>query len=143
MAGPAPRLSYTEAPALPAQPAFAGPSRPRVLHVDADAAASAHLASLMAPDADVVHAPTLAAARHLMATGVFSLLVLDPALPDGDPRTLFPMLCGTPLLVYSALQPDWRGMAPEFLSKSWTSARQLWSTMSIMLGVRAGAGAGA
>lgn len=141
--GPAPSLSYTERPALPEQPVFAGPTRPRVLHVDADAAASSQLASLMAPDADVVHAPTLAAARHLMSTGVFSLVVLDPALPDGDPRSLFPMLSGTPLLVYSALQPEWRGMAPEFLSKPWTSARQLWSTMSTMLGVSAGASAGA
>ncbi len=111
--------------------------RPRVLHVDTDLAAAGVLASLVVPEAHVTHAATLAQARKLLESDVFSLVVLDPVLPDGDARTLLPLLTGTPLLVYSANQPEWRGAAPAFLPKPWTSARQLWSAISGLLGVPA------
>ncbi len=88
-------------------------------------------------NAHVTHAATLAQARKLLESDVFSLVVLDPVLPDGDARTLLPLLTGTPLLVYSANQPEWRGAAPAFLPKPWTSARQLWSAISGLLGVPA------
>jgi two-component system phosphate regulon response regulator OmpR len=111
--------------------------RPRVLHVDTDLAAAGVLATLVVPEAHVTHAATLAQARKLLESDVFSLVVLDPVLPDGDARTLLPLLGGTPLLVYSANQPEWRGNAPVFLPKPWTSARQLWSAISSLLGVPA------
>ena len=111
--------------------------RPRVLHVDTDLAAAGVLATLVVPEAHVTHAATLAQARKLLESDVFSLVVLDPVLPDGDARTLLPLLGGTPLLVYSANQPEWRGNAPVFLPKPWTSARQLWSAISGLLGVPA------
>lgn len=141
----APRLSYVEQPALPGRDqVHAGvSSRLRVLHVDADGAAAAALAGLIGFEAELVHAATIGHARRLLASNVFSLLVLDPTLPDGDPRTLLPLLSGTPLLVYGAYQPDWRGAVAEFLPKQSATARQLWSTISIMLGLSAGVSAGA
>jgi two-component system phosphate regulon response regulator OmpR len=116
--------------------------RPQVLHVDMDAGTATALSSLLVPEAEVTHVTTLADARRLLQTDVFSLVVLDPALPDGDARTLLPLLSGTPLLVYSANQPDWRGASPAYLPKPWTSARQLWTAISGMLGIPSGISAG-
>lgn len=116
---------------------------PRVLHVDADAAAATALAGLLAPEAQVIHAPTLTDARRLLASEVFSLMVIDPALPDGDVRSLLPLMNGMPLLVYSAHQPEWRGVRAEYLPKPWTTARQLWASVSAMLGISNGLSAGA
>lgn len=110
-------------------------SSPRVLHIDADMTAARVLSTLLAPEASVTHAATLAEARQHLAGAVFSLVVLDPALPDGDARTLLPLLAGTPLLVHAALQPDWRGASPVYLAKPWASARQLWVAISSLLGV--------
>jgi two-component system phosphate regulon response regulator OmpR len=118
------------------------PGQPCVLHVDMDSAGSATLASLLATDAQVVHVATLAEARHMLANNVFSLVVLDPALPDGDAQTLVPLLSKTPLLVYSAFQPNWRVSPDAFLSKPWTSPRQLWGAVAAMLGVAGGQAAG-
>lgn len=139
------RLSYVEQPALPGrdQVLTGVSSRLQVLHVDADGAAATALAGLIRFEADLVHAATIGHARRLLASNVFSLLVLDPTLPDGDPRTLLPLLSGTPLLVYGAYQPDWRGATAGFLPKQSATARQLWSTISIMLGLSAGVSAGA
>ncbi len=116
---------------------------PRVLHVDADAASATALAGLLAPEAQVIHAPTVADARRLIASEVFSLMVIDPALPDGDVRSLLPLMSGTPLLVYSAHQPEWRGVTAAYLPKPWTTARQLWVSVSTMLGISTGLSAGA
>jgi DNA-binding response OmpR family regulator len=46
------------------------------------------LSTTLAGRAAVVPAPTLHAARQLLKTQQFSLLVLDPGLPDGDGLTL-------------------------------------------------------
>ena len=148
LTGSAPELSYTEAPAaqFAQQQALRSPTHPRVLHVDADAAAAAGLARLLSPEADVVHAATLAEARRLLGTNVFSLLVIDPALPDGDPRSLLAMLAmlaSTPVLVYAAHQPEWRGVQVEFIGKPWATPRQLWVCIGAMLGISNGLCAGA
>lgn len=109
---------------------------PRVLHIDADAAAVKAIAALVAPEAVATHAATLAQARTLLATHLYSLVVLDPMLPDGDARTLLPLLGTTPLLVYSVNEPAWRSAAsPAYLPKPWTSARQLWVAIAGMLGI--------
>lgn len=151
-AGLAPHLTaggshrgYVEAPPaqggsvdLPVMP----PGQRRVLHVDVDSGGAQVLASLLTPEAEVIHAGTVAEARRLLESNVFSLVVLDPAMPDGDARSLLPLLSNTPLLVYSALQPEWRDVRAEFLPKPWTSPRQLWVAISSLLGVPASLAAG-
>lgn len=106
---------------------------PRVLHVDTETGTAMVLASLLGGEVLVTHVTTLAQARQLLQSEVFSLVILDPALPDGDASVLLPLLSGTPLLVYSDQQPAWRLASTPLLSKSWTSARQLWATMATML----------
>jgi two-component system phosphate regulon response regulator OmpR len=147
---PAPRLTasghhlgYVEAPQAPqGQAVQVAPGRRHVLHVDIDGASAFVLSGLLAPEAEVSHAATLADARRMMEANVFSLIVLDPALPDGDARTLLPLLSGTPLLVYSANQPEWRDTALAYLPKPWTSTRQLWIAISTMLGLPGSLAAG-
>ena len=111
-----------------------GSTLPRVLHVDTETGTATVLACLLGSDVHVTHVSTLGEARELLRHQIFSLVVLDPALPDGDAKTLLPLLSGTPLLVYGVTQPTWRDMPPPpFLSKTWTTARQLWTRMSSML----------
>jgi two-component system phosphate regulon response regulator OmpR len=111
------------------------PHVPHVLHIDTDSAAAQALALLLMPEARVTHAATLAAARELLQKELFSAVVLEPELPDGDAAELLPALDGTPLLVYSIRQPAWRGRSGVFLPKSRTSPRMLWSTISRLLGI--------
>lgn len=143
-AGAAPVTSYTEASALrPAIETAGSFSQPRVLHLDANAGASAALAALLAPQVDLVHAATLVEARRLLGSNVFSLLIVDPALPDGDVRRLFATLACTPVLVYAEHQCEWGGVNAGFLAKASTTPRQLWSCITTMLGVSSGLCAGA
>ena len=108
---------------------------PHVLHIDRDSAAAESLATLLTPEARVTHVPTVAAARALLQQEIFAAVVIDPELPDGDAADLLPSLKAIPLLVYSASQPAWRERAGVFLPKPWTSPRQLWTTMSRLLGI--------
>jgi len=110
---------------------------PRVLHVDPDDESALVLATLLAPETQVVHAATYESARALLAQGEFALVVIDPDLPDGDGHTLIRALrqhdCHTPVLLYSASQPMLHHQAHAFLPKPWTSPRQLWRTVAHML----------
>jgi CheY-like chemotaxis protein len=115
---------------------------PRVLLIDQDPASAANLATLLMPEARVVHAPTLADARRLLGCNIFALVVIDPSLPDGDAGALVSTLAATPVLVHAAREPKWREAASAFLPKPWTSPRQLWSTISRLLGVSADMAAG-
>lgn len=112
---------------------------PRVLHVDPDEDSAVVLATLMAPEIHVVHAATYSQAQRLLEQGEYSLLVIDPDLPDGDGHTLIRKLRQTdqytPVLLYSASQPMLHHDAHAFLPKPWTSPRQLWRTVSHMLGL--------
>lgn len=117
-------------------------SVPRVLLIDSDSATAHALTDLLAPEAQVVHVPTLSEARRQLMTDIFSLVVMDPGLPDGDAGSLMAVLTSTPVLVYSERQPAWRHAAAVYLPKPWTSPRQLWSTISQMLGVPASMSAG-
>ena len=114
---------------------------PRVLHVDPDEDSAVVLATLLAPEIHVVHAATYAQARRQLDQGEFALLVIDPDLPDGDGHTLIRDLRQhdqyTPVLMYSAAQPMLHHQAHAFLPKPWTSPRQLWRTVSHMLGLDA------
>lgn len=128
-AAPLPRDAFAAAPAL------APDNAPHVLHVDHDSAAAKALAALLMPEARVTHVPTLAAARAILREQIFSVVVIDPNLPDGDGAELLPVLAAMPLVVYSATEPQWRGQAGVYLPKPWTSPRCLWSTISALLGI--------
>ena len=110
---------------------------PRVLHVDADDETAVVLATLLVPETEVVHVPTLAAAQAQLEDGDFALLVLDPNLPDGDGHQLVRKLRTrsqhTPVLLYSSSQPTLHHQAQAFLPKPWTSPRQLWHTVAHLL----------
>jgi CheY-like chemotaxis protein len=71
--------------------------------------------------------------------GEFALVVIDPDLPDGDGHALIRSMRqtgqNTPVLLYSASQPMLHHQAHAFLPKPWTSPRQLWRTVSHMLGL--------
>lgn len=114
---------------------------PRVLHVDPDEDSAVVLATLLAPEIHVVHAANYTQAQQLLEQGSFALLVIDPDLPDGDGHTLIRHLRQhdqyTPVLLYSACQPMLHHQAHAFLPKPWTSPRQLWRTVSHMLGLDA------
>ncbi len=112
---------------------------PRVLHVDPDEDSAVVLATLLAPEIHVVHAASYGEAQRQLQRGEFALLVIDPDLPDGDGHTLIRNLRQndqyTPVLLYSASQPMLHHQAHAFLPKPWTSPRQLWRTVSHMLGL--------
>jgi CheY-like chemotaxis protein len=115
-----------------------GPA-PRVLHVDSDHDVATVLAMLLVPETHVTHVPTLAEAVRVVQSERFALVVLDPDLPDGDGAALLDALKrhrdGTPVLLYSARQPAQHHAASAFLPKPWTSPRQLWRTVSELLGI--------
>lgn len=110
---------------------------PRVLHIDSDTETALALAALLSPEARVTHVPTLDAAREALRRQVFSVVVMDPNLLEGDGAELLPALGATPLVVYSSTQPHWRNWAGVYLPKPWTSPRKLWSTMSRLLALPA------
>ena len=132
-------IGYVEAPQRAPSPDVAAPrlalGMRHVLHVDTDRQSASVLAGLLTLDAGVTHVSSLAEARRMLATNVFSLVVVDPALPDGDARNLLALLANTPLLVYSAHQPEWRDVQVNYLPKLATSTRQLWLAISTMLGL--------
>lgn len=137
-----PTLMDAPRPATAQQAAPASDGVPRVLHIDRDVESGHALAALLMPEAHVVHVATLAEARRLLETNIFSMVVLDTALPDGDGSSLLNALTHTPLLVYSARQPDPRHTHVTFLPKPWTTPRQLWSSISGLLGMSSSLTAG-
>ena len=114
---------------------------PRVLHVDGDDDSALVLATLLVPETQVQHAGSLAEAIRAISEQDYSLVVLDPDLPDGDGADLLQALArrqsAPPVLLYSARHPGLRSPAHTFLPKPWTSPRQLWRTVSHMLGLPA------
>lgn len=65
---------------------------PPVLHVEDDAAVSQLFAAALDGMADVLNAPTLAAARTQASARPWALVVLDSRLPDGEGASLLPAL---------------------------------------------------
>lgn len=112
---------------------------PRVLHIDGDGDAALVLATLLVPETQVLHAASLAEAVRAINEQDFALVVLDPDLPDGDGADLLHKLARRsappPVLLYSARHPGLRTPAHAFLPKPWTSPRQLWRTVSHLLGL--------
>jgi two-component system phosphate regulon response regulator OmpR len=116
---------------------FAAP--PRVLHIDSDHDAALVLAALLVPETQVTHVPTMAAAQDLLRREQFALVVLDPDLTDGDGAELLAHVRaqqpGARVLMYSARHPEHHAAGSAFLPKPWTSPRQLWRTVSDLLGI--------
>ena len=112
---------------------------PRVLHVDSDHDAALVLAALLVPETQVTHVPTMAAAQELLQSEKFALVVLDPDLPDGDGVDLLSEVRvfqgDARVLMYSARHPEHHNAGSAFLPKPWTSPRQLWRTVSDLLGI--------
>lgn len=108
---------------------------PHVLHIEHDPAAALALSTLLTPEARVTHVRTAAAARAALRQQIFSAVVIDPDLPDGDCADLLAALNAIPLVVHSASPPHWQGRAGIFLPKPWTSSRVLWTTISGLLGI--------
>jgi CheY-like chemotaxis protein len=112
---------------------------PRVLHVDGDSDTALVLSTLLVPETVVTHAPTLAEALLALERGQYALVVLDPDLPDGDGASLLQALDRMPgapqVLLYSARTPDESQAGSAYLPKPWTSPRQLWRTVSGLLGI--------
>lgn len=108
---------------------------PRVLLIDQDPESAEALSALLMPEAHVIHAATLAEARHLLRRDIFALVVIDPMLPDGNAASLLPLIVATPVLVYAQREPSWCQPATAFLPKPWTSQRRLWGTISRLLGI--------
>ena len=107
---------------------------PRVLLIDSDDETAASLRTLLVPEAKLLHAPNCAEARRLLETQLLSLVIVDPGLPDGDGAMLVRSIAHTPVLVYSAREPVRLDKLP-YLPKPFTTPRQLWSTISRMLGI--------
>ncbi len=116
-------------------------SVPRVLLIDCDPDTATALSSLLVPEARVVHAASCAEARRMLESDLFSLIIVDPSLPDGNVSHLLASVANTPLLVYSATEPV-RNDKLAYLPKPFTTPRQLWSTISTMLGIASGLTAG-
>jgi CheY-like chemotaxis protein len=107
---------------------------PHVLLIDSDGDTALALRSLLVPEAKVVHAATCAEARRLLETHLFSLVIVDPSLPDGNAINLLGSIASTPLLVYSAREPRATDKV-RYLPKPFTTPRQLWTTISGLLGI--------
>lgn len=112
---------------------------PRVLHVDADLDTALVLSMLLVPETQVTHVSSLAAAEIILLEQRFAMVVIDPDLPDGDGTSLVMQLQQrhphVRVLTYSARHPERHTAGGAFLPKPWTSPRQLWRTVSELLGI--------
>jgi DNA-binding response OmpR family regulator len=75
---------------------------PRILHVEDDSDLSTVIQAALGTRAEIISATTLKAAEELLGKEHFSLLILDPGLPDGNGLELLDRLeppSGAPLPV--------------------------------------------
>jgi CheY-like chemotaxis protein len=85
--------------------------RTQILCVEDDQDSLKHIAAALGPLGEITFARTLAQARAAIHARRFDLVVLDLMLPDGDGRSLLPLLPkdpSPPVLVFSeqTLSPD-------------------------------------
>jgi PAS domain S-box-containing protein len=116
------------------QAVLARPSagRSRILHVEDDASLTELVKELLADDADVVAANSLADARERLAADSYDLVILDIALGDGSGLDLLPLLRQSgrrrpPVILYSATEPtrELSQLVEAALVKSRDSVEQL------------------
>ncbi|MEO5572882.1 MAG: PAS domain S-box protein [Gammaproteobacteria bacterium] len=85
-------------------------SKPRILHVEDDADIAQVVALLLQGCATVVRAADLQQARQLLKQQIFSLVILDVGLPDGNGLDLLPLLSiqspPIPVVVFSGHELD-------------------------------------
>ena len=114
----------------------------RILHVEDDPDLQRVVAAIVARDAEVEAASTLAEARHRLAAASFDLVILDLALPDGSGMDLLSLLGSltppTPVLIFSAHEVDGEvaDRVVSVLVKSQTSNRRLLETIRSVLAAR-------
>jgi DNA-binding response OmpR family regulator len=114
----------------------------RILHVEDDPDLQRVVAAIVARDAEVEAAATLAEARNRLAEASFDLVILDLALPDGSGMDLLPLLGSltpsTPVLIFSAHEVDGEvaDRVASVLVKSQTSNRKLLETIRSVLASR-------
>ncbi|MFY9822273.1 MAG: PAS domain S-box protein [Thermoanaerobaculia bacterium] len=114
----------------------------RILHVEDDPDLQRVVAAIIAGEAEVEAASTLAEARLCLSREHFDLVILDLALPDGSGLDLLTLLGNlappTPVLIFSAHEVDREvaGHAASVLVKSQTSNRELLETIRSVLAAR-------
>ncbi|MBS0374641.1 MAG: PAS domain S-box protein [Proteobacteria bacterium] len=126
-----PRPDTAAASAGVARPPTGEPAGlPRILHAEDDPDLAQVVATLLAGRATVVHARTLAAARAELERSSFSLLLVDPGLPDGDGLALLDAPAGRELppvvvLSVSEIAPAIQRRVAAALVKSRTSEARI------------------
>ncbi len=79
---------------------------PRILHVEDDTDVANVVAGIMGGLASIDRVDGLRAAKHLLQTRSYDLVILDLAFPDGSGSELLPLLPrGTQVVVFSASEP--------------------------------------
>jgi PAS domain S-box-containing protein len=115
--------------------------RPRVLHVEDDHDIFKVMHGLVGDMADLDHAATLAAGRHLLDQCRYDLVILDLTLPDGSGQELLSILNGAtppiPIMVFSAREVEREEIqdVASVMVKSRTSDAQLLATIKRLIGV--------
>jgi signal transduction histidine kinase/DNA-binding response OmpR family regulator len=80
---------------------------PRILHVEDDTDVANVVAGILGGLATIDRADGLRAAKHLIQTRPYDLVILDLAFPDGSGNELLPLLPeGTQIVVFSASEPS-------------------------------------
>lgn len=123
-------------------------ARPRVLHVEDDRDLSNVVSTAVAPFADLVLAPTVAAAKRALAVEDFDLAILDIGLEDGSGLELLGAMTSgpghrTPVVVFSARDMDREtaARAAAVLTKSRASLASLVEVVKTTLAERREVGA--
>jgi hypothetical protein len=120
-------------PEMPARsaPPLRPASRPHILHIDHDDGSAALVAALLRPDAHVTRVSTLTDARRALTNDVYSLIIVNPALPDGSVAQLLNAVASTPFLLHAQEVPaDARGM--HVVARD-ASPRALWLAVAALL----------
>jgi DNA-binding response OmpR family regulator len=80
--------------------------KPRILHVEDDADVARVVAGIAADVASIDRADTLEAAKRMLETADYDLVILDLDLPDGSGSDLLPLLSSrTPAVIFAAADP--------------------------------------
>jgi PAS domain S-box-containing protein len=110
--------------------------RARILHVEDDESLTQLVNELLAEEADVTSAHSLAQARLRIESSQYDLVILDIALGDGSGLDLLPLLqrggrAAPPVILYSATEPsrELSNMVQAALVKSRDSVEHLLGTV--------------
>lgn len=120
--------------------------KPHILHVEDDPDVLHVVQSILQDIADVIPAQDLAGARRLLEDECFDLVILDPALPDGDGTGLLPFLrrdrAQIPVVIFSARDeaPTLVHQVNAALVKSRTTNEQLLRTITQLISTTNGNG---